>query len=103
LRLRPWGFWLALGLQLFGLLSGIATLTSPNYPAVMHEVMAQALAQMGSSDAGSRPEDLQLYANAGAWAALMAPIVIGAILLFYRAGFFAAAAARKSGARTQIS
>lgn len=99
LRLKTWGFWLAFSLQAFGLLSGIVTVTSPNYFPLMQEMIAASQAKFGGLPSEVTIERLQLYAYMG----LMVPVIIGAILLFYRAEFFAAAAAKKPVEHGQIS
>ena len=98
LRLKEFGFWLALGLQAFWLLSGIVTVSSPNYFPLMRELMTEMQARLGGPYSEYPLEHLQLYAYAG----LMAPVLIGAILLFYRARFLEACAARRPGARRNI-
>jgi hypothetical protein len=94
LRLKGWGFWVALGLQAFWLISGIVTVSSPNYFPLMREMMAEMQARFGGPHSDYPLEHLQLYAYAG----LMAPVLIGAILLFYRSKFLEACAARRGKA-----
>jgi hypothetical protein len=95
LRLRPWGYWLALGLQAFWFLSGIVTLTSSNYAALMQEVLTSSKVQLGDSYHNPTIQELRPYMYFG----LAAPLLVVAILLFYRSRFFAAVAARRSGDR----
>jgi hypothetical protein len=95
LRLRPWGYWLALGFQVFGFLSGIVTLTSSNYPALMQEAITSTRVRLGESYRNYTVQELRPYS----YVALAAPLLIVAILLFYRSKFFLAVAARRSGDR----
>ena len=39
-RLKPWGFWLIVSWQVFGLLNGTVSLLSPNYDSLMKEMLA---------------------------------------------------------------
>jgi hypothetical protein len=88
LRLRPWGFWLAVGLQLFWFCSGVVSMTNANYPQVMQEVLDRTRARMGDSPRYS-VEQLKPYSYAG----LATPVLIGGLLLAYRRRFLAACAA----------
>jgi hypothetical protein len=94
LRLKPWGYVLALGLQLLGLLSGIVTLTSGNYPALMHEAMSSIQAKFGGEYPEYPPGQVMTFSYAG----LAVPVLILALLVYYRSRFLKASASKTEAA-----
>ena len=87
LQVKPWGYWLALGLQVFWLLSGPVTLMSSKYPEYMREVLTRTQERLGVSSSSYSVEQVRPYAFVG----LLAPLLIAALLTFYRTRFFEAA------------
>ena len=89
LRLKPWSYLLAIGLQAFWLVSGLVTQLSPNYRAVMEEVMSAARTQFGAPAYPTQSiEQLKVFS----WIGLMFPVLIVALLFYYRSRFLTAAA-----------
>jgi hypothetical protein len=85
LRLKRWGYSLALGLQIVGLLSATITLLSPGYEAITRETMLS----MNPSGA-SYPTHFIEHARAFASIGLLVPIVVVVILIYYRPRFLEA-------------
>jgi hypothetical protein len=90
LRLKRWSYDLAFGLQLFWLLSGIVTLTSGNYAALMHEAMSSIQAKFGGEYPEYPPGQMMTFSYAG----LAVPVLILALLVYYRSRFLQASASR---------
>lgn len=90
LRVRPWGYWLALALQVFWFLSGSVTMMSSNYWQYMQEALAQMRERLGDSYSNYSVEQMRPYSLMG----LLVPLLILALLVFCRARFFEAADAR---------
>jgi uncharacterized membrane protein (DUF2068 family) len=87
LRLKRWGYWLAAGLQILGLMNGTITLLSPEYDAIMRESMASM--NLPSRVPGLMMEHLRGIASIG----LVFPIALLVLLLWYRPRFLEASAA----------
>lgn len=90
LRLKRWSYALTLALQLFWLLSGIVTLTSGNYPALMHEAMSSVQAKLGGQYPEYPPERMLAFSYTG----LAVPVLILALLVYYRSRFLEASASK---------
>ena len=90
LRLKPWSYALALGLQLFWFLSGIVTLTSGNYPALIREALSSMQARLGGQYPAYPPEQMRMFSYIG----LAAPVLILALLVCYRSRFLEASASK---------
>src|SRR5262249_53345531 len=93
LRLQRWGYSLALGLQIFGLLSGTISLLSPRYEAIMR----QSLSQMAPSLATNASYYMS-YGRSFAFVLSLFPVIILVILLYYRPRFLEASARARSSA-----
>jgi hypothetical protein len=84
LKLKPWGFWLIVAWQAFGLLSGTITLLSPNYDSLMREVIASS--PFTRSQAYPMPmQNYRMFAVLG----LVFVAIVLIILLAYRSRFLA--------------
>jgi hypothetical protein len=90
LQRKAWGYWLALGLQGFSFLSGIATVVSPRYPELMQEAM-DAMRFPNAPYPEYPAEQLRIFSYFG----LMFPVIVVLILLYYRTRFLEAAAVSK--------
>lgn len=89
IKLKPWSYPLALGLQAFWLVSGTVTYLSPNY----EQLMLQFLAQMPSTaNLADSPEYLH-HLRSMSFIGLLVPILVLAMLLYYRTRFLDACAA----------
>jgi hypothetical protein len=94
LRLKPWSYVLALGLQLFWFLSGIVTLASGNYPALIHEAMSSMQAKLGGQYPEYPTDQMRTFSYIG----LAVPVLILAILVSYRSRFLEASASKAESA-----
>ena len=89
LRLRHWGYWLAVGLQSLGLLSATITLLSPGYDAIMRETVASMNPPSGTTYPTFMMDHLRGVSSIG----LLGPVVVLVLLLYYRPRFLEASAA----------
>jgi len=87
-RLKPWGFWLIVSWQVFGLLNGTVSLLSPNYDSLMKEMLATSPFPH-SQDYSVPVQSYRVFAFLGL--AFVAIVLI--ILLSYRSRFLAASSA----------
>lgn len=94
LRLKRWSYDLTLGLQLLWLLSGIVTLISGNYPALIHEVMSSMQARLGGQYPEYPPEQMRMFSFMG----LSVPVMILGLLVYYRSRFLEASASKTNPA-----
>jgi hypothetical protein len=94
LRLKPWSYVLTLGLQLFWFLSGIVTLASGNYPALIHEAMSSMQAKLG----GEYPEYPAKQMLTFSYIGLAVPVLILTLLVSYRSRFLEASASKTGSA-----
>jgi len=94
LRLKPWSYVLALGIQLFWLLSGIVTLTSGNYPALIHEALSSMQARLGGQYPEYPAEQLRTFS----YVSLSGPVLILGLLMYYRSRFLKASASKTEAA-----
>lgn len=90
LRFKRWSYDLAFGLQLFWLLSGIVTLQSGNYPALMHEAISSIQAKFGGEYPEYPPGQVMTFSYAG----LAVPVLILALLVYYRSRFLEGSTSR---------
>ena len=91
LKLKPWGFWLIVGWQAFGLLSGTVTLLSPNYDSLMQEILASS--PFAHSQAYPMPaQNYRAFTILG----LVFVAIVLIILLSYRSRFLGASCAKPS-------
>jgi hypothetical protein len=84
LKLRPWGFWLTVSWQAFGLLNGTVSLLSPNYDSLIREIRESST--FGQQQPYSVP--VQSYRVFGAMGLLLVAVIL-VILLYYRSHFLA--------------
>ena len=91
LKLKPWSYSLTIGLQLFWLASGVVSLLTPNYGAVMDSYMKEVQASLHLPETYSSPFD---FAQHYGWMMVGGLVFGGAIfglLVYYRQRFFEAA------------
>lgn len=91
LRLKSWSYPVALGLQMFWLLSGAVTLASGSYPALMREVMSSMKVRLGVSYSEYSVQQMRSFSVIG----LAAPVLILAFLVYYRSRFINASASKR--------
>ncbi|MGA2429707.1 MAG: hypothetical protein ABSH13_14510 [Candidatus Acidiferrum sp.] len=84
----PWSYSLAIGLQVFGIVSGIVTLFSPSYEAIMREAMGSM--NLPPTDAYQMP--WMAHIREFSSISLVVPLIILGILVYYRARFLEASA-----------
>ena len=89
---KRWSHALTLGLQLFWFLSGIVTVFSPNYADLMHEAMSSITFSTGPVPQYSI-EQMRRISEAS----MLFPVLIGIVLLYYRARFLEASATGTQG------
>jgi hypothetical protein len=87
-RIR-WSYSLAIGLHVFGLANGVATILSPNFERFMKDTMASMKFPAG----GTNPMPEIGYMRALSSFSLLMPAVILAILVYCRSRFLEACAA----------
>jgi hypothetical protein len=85
LKRTRWSYSLAIGLQIFGLLSGGVTLLSPKYGAIMQETISSMNVPSGAYPANVA-EQIRAYSYIG----LLVPIIILALLVYYRSRYLEA-------------
>jgi hypothetical protein len=85
LQMKPWGFWMIVVWQVFGLLNGTVSLFSPNYDSLMKEILATSR----FAHSQDYPMPVQSY-RAFALLGLAFVAIVLVILLSYRARFLAA-------------
>jgi hypothetical protein len=89
LKRMPWSYTLAIALQVFGVLSGIATAMSPRFDALMREAMSSASFRTGPAYPMPSMEYLRVFVYLG----LAIPLGILWLLVYYRTQFLEAASA----------
>jgi hypothetical protein len=87
LKRAVWSYSIAIGLQIFGLVSGVVTVLSPNFDAVMRRVLSNA--NLPSPEA-TFPS--MTYLRGFTLLSLVFPLAILGMLVYYRPRFLAAAA-----------
>jgi hypothetical protein len=91
LKLKPWSYSLTIGLQLFWLASGVVSVLTPNYTAVMDSYMKEVQASLHLPETGVAPFN---FAQHYGWT-MVAAIVFGGtilgLLVYYRPRFLEAA------------
>ncbi len=92
LKLEPWSYALALGLQFFFICSGTVTMLSSNYAAIMREAMASWPMWTNQAYTDEYFHQIRSFSAVG----LLFPVLILAVLLYYRARFLQAAEAKAS-------
>jgi hypothetical protein len=90
---KSWSYSLTLSLQVLWFLSGLVTLLSPKLPELMREVMSS----MAFSTAPLPEFSIEQMRRMSS-GSLLFPVLIGVLLLYYRARFLQACAWRKPGA-----
>jgi len=93
LKLKPWSYSLAIGLQMFWLASTAVSMFNPNYNAAMLSYLNDFQAWMHLPDSQLSPEN---FMRQFAWMMKLGLVVAGAILgilVYYRPRFLAAASA----------
>lgn len=88
LRRIPWSYSLAIGLHVFGLASGAATVLSPNYERLMNET----LASMNLPSPAAYPPSLMTHMRTFSSMSLLVVVAILGILVYYRSRFLEACA-----------
>lgn len=102
LKLKPWGYSLIMGLQVFWLISTAASLLSENYKAAMTGYMRQMQAWTALSQSQFSPEALaQQFAWMMSLGLVFAGLILG-ILVYYRPRFLEAADAARSLAQPHV-
>ena len=88
LKLKPWAFWIIVSWQIFGLLNGTLSLLSPNYDALMKEILATSRFPH-AQDYAMPVQNYRAFAFLGL--AFVAAVLV--ILLSYRSRFLTASPA----------
>jgi len=91
LKLKPWSYSLTIGLQLFWLASGVVSLLTPNYGAVVDSYMKEVQASFHLPETYSSPLN---FAQHYGWMMAAGLLFVGAIiglLVYYRPRFLEAA------------
>ncbi len=88
LRLKRWSHPLAMGLQLFGLTSGIFSFLSPNFEAVVRE----SASKITYFPQGMDPAPYVRFGMMAAFIGFLLPALVLAILIYYRNSFLESAA-----------
>jgi hypothetical protein len=91
LRLKRWGYSLALGLHIVGLVSATMTVLSPAYDGVMRETMSSM-----NPSGPPFPTNFLEHARAFTSLGLFVPVVILVILLYYRPAYLEACSGSRS-------
>jgi hypothetical protein len=86
LRRNRWSYSLAIGLHIFGLASGAATVLNPSYETLMKET----LASLNLRATVAYPSSLMNHMRAYSAVSLLLPVVVLGILVFYRSRFLEA-------------
>ena len=89
-RLKPWSLSLSLGLQSFGILSGIVTTSSPRDESVILQQLTDSLFAALTNITPEYVHHLRLFGFTG----MLAGLVVIALLPVYRSRFLAASAAQ---------
>jgi hypothetical protein len=87
LKLKPWSYSLALGLQLFWLCSGTVSMLSSNFENVLRESLSASPWTSSQVFSSEYVHSLRFFAYVG----LVFPLVILGILVYYRPRFLEAA------------
>jgi hypothetical protein len=96
LKRMRWSYTLAIALQVFGILSGIATAMSPRFDALMREAISSSSFQTRQAYPIPGMEHLRLFVYFG----LVFPLAILWLLVYYRPQFLEASAVRSRFAPT---
>jgi hypothetical protein len=96
LKLKPWAYTLGMAWMAFGLISGVASLLSPNYEAVMQE----ALKSMPFQTPFTNTHEFFRQIQPSVFIGLLFPLAILGLLIFYRSRFLEAASAAKKANTT---
>jgi hypothetical protein len=88
LKLKRWGYSLTVGLQFLFLVSGIVTLLTPGFDAVMQNEIVAMMARMGQQPVGN----VLQTAHASFRFGVAVPVAILVIAIYYRPKFLHAAA-----------
>jgi hypothetical protein len=95
LKLKPWSYTFTIALQLLGVISGLVTLLSPNYDALMLSLISKMQSAMGLPP-NYDPFGFSHFARFFGALGLSFPIIILILLFYYRRRFLEAAAAAKT-------
>ncbi|MHB8500379.1 MAG: hypothetical protein ACYDCG_10710 [Candidatus Acidiferrales bacterium] len=95
LKLKPWSFPLAIGLQLFWLASGIISLLNPNFDFRMNSMIGEMIGAMRLPDGVFAPLDFLHHMRLFMYIGLLIPVAIVAMLFYCRERFLEAASAAK--------
>jgi hypothetical protein len=90
---KSWSYSLTLGLQVLWFLSGLVTLLSPKLADLMREVMSSMTFSAAAPPEFSIEQMRRMSADG-----LIIPVLIGALLIYYRARFLQASASSKLNA-----
>jgi hypothetical protein len=93
LKLKPWSYWLTIGVQVFWLSSGVVSMLNPNYKTAMDSAMEEMRNSMHLPSPAFQSPD---YTRFESWWIFVGLLIAGAVLgmlLYYRKRFLEAAAA----------
>ncbi|HKV25245.1 MAG TPA: hypothetical protein VJN93_11695 [Candidatus Acidoferrum sp.] len=91
LKLKPWGYFLVVGLQLLWVASGLITALTPNIDRTMARMIAQMLIDMHFPANVPMPAEIFEHTRLFMSIGLIIPVVIIVILFYYRDRYFDAA------------
>jgi hypothetical protein len=102
LKLKPWGYSLIIGLQLFWLASAATNFLNPNYNAAMSSFMKDVEAWMHMPESESSPENFMSFGWFMKLGLVFGFVILG-ILIYYRPRFLAAATAAKASPERRVT
>jgi hypothetical protein len=102
LKLKPWSYPLTIGLQLFGLASGIVSWLNPNYESQVSSFLAEMNNAMHLPPNPYYTADSLHAMRWTVYIAFLFPVAILALLFYYRERFLEAASAASSGSWRRI-